>query len=268
MRAQAAAAAGRDFVLIHGAWHGGWCWELVRARLEKAGHRVHTPTLPGLADRAGELSADIGLDTHIACVLDLIEEQDLSSVVLVGHSYGGMVITGVADALAPRIAQLVYLDAALPRDGESLMTYGEPRPEAALSGSEAALLAMCPDGIALPPVPPAVLGLPETHPLHDWAKERLTPHPLKTLTDPIRLTRTDAPLCPRTYIHCIEPSPMPLQFGYVARQVAADPAWRLVALATGHEAMLTEPDAIARVLLDSGPALGQSAPGATTQEQA
>ena len=109
------------FVLVHGAWHGGWCWQKVIPFLEAAGHEVYAPTLTGLAERASELSPDVGLDTHIQDVVGLLEEKNLHGVILVGHSYGGMVITGVVDQVPERIAHLVYLDTFVPRDGESMV---------------------------------------------------------------------------------------------------------------------------------------------------
>src|SRR5437660_11413889 len=108
------------FVLVHGAWHGGWCWQKVIPFLEAAGHEVYAPTLTGLAERASELSPAVGLDTHIQDVVGLLQEKNLHGVILVGHSYGGMVITGVVDAVPERIAHLVYLDTFVPRDGESM----------------------------------------------------------------------------------------------------------------------------------------------------
>src|ERR1700751_2852840 len=109
------------FVLVHGAWFGGWCWQKVIPFLEAAGHEVHAPTCTGLAERAPELSPEVGLDTHIHDIVGLVEEKNLHGVILVGHSYGGMVITGVVDQVPQRIAHLVYLDAFVPRDGESIV---------------------------------------------------------------------------------------------------------------------------------------------------
>lgn len=108
------------FVLVHGGGHGGWCYQQVARRLRAAGHEVHCPTLTGLGERAHLLNADIDLDTHIQDVVALMTFEGLEDVILVGHSYGGMVLTGVADRAAERIRELVYLDAAHPRDGESL----------------------------------------------------------------------------------------------------------------------------------------------------
>src|SRR6476619_3074890 len=108
------------FVLVHGAWHGGWCWKKLTPLLREAGYDVFAPTLTGLGERSHLLTRDVGLDTHITDIGQVLEYEDLTNVVLVGHSYGGMVITGVADRAGDRIAQLVYLDAAHPINGEGL----------------------------------------------------------------------------------------------------------------------------------------------------
>ena len=241
----------QDIVLIHGAWHGGWCWEDVTPLLEAAGYRVHTPTLPGLAERADEMGPDIGLATHIEDALAFIEARGLTDFVLCGHSYGGMVITGIADALREQIAHVVYLDAALPRDGESMISYGEPRPAEAIAAGEAAIRGLAPDGIAMAAFPPTVLGIPVDHPRHDWVAERLTPHPLKTWIDPIRLVHGGSDGLPRTYVLCTDPMLAMTQFPWVARQAAADPAWNTQELATGHDAMVTDPQGVATILIEA-----------------
>src|SRR5437660_801825 len=107
------------FVLVHGAWHGGWCWRKLMPLLRSAGHAVWTPTLTGLGERAHLGNPDVGLSTHVQDVVNVLEYEDLSNVVLVGHSYGGMVITGVAHQMPGRLAHLVYLDAFVPKDGQS-----------------------------------------------------------------------------------------------------------------------------------------------------
>ncbi|MEM6909458.1 MAG: alpha/beta hydrolase [Pseudomonadota bacterium] len=240
-----------DFVLIHGAWHGSWCWEPVREKLETAGHRVLTPTLPGLAERQAELRPDLGLTDHIADVRDLIEREGLSDFVLVGHSYGGMVITGVADALKDRIAHIVYLDAALPKNGESMVSYGAPRSAEALAAGEQAIKGLASDGIAMSPFPASLLGVAQDHPLHDWTERQLTPHPLKTWLDPIVLRNGGPEGLPKTYIHCTEPALAQSQFPWLASQLADDPAWRYATLKTGHEAMITAPRDVAALLIEA-----------------
>ncbi len=241
----------RDIVLFHGAWHGGWCWDPVRPLLEEAGYRVHTPTLPGLGDRADELDAAIGLDTHIADALSFMDAREINDCVLVGHSYGGMVITGIADAIKSRIAHIVYLDAALPKNGESMISYGAPRPAEAISGTEAAIRSLASDGIGMAPFPATLLGIPVDHPLHDWVSQRLTPHPLKTWLDPIELRNGGPAGLPRTYVHCVNPVLAQTQFPYIAAQASGDPEWRYVELATGHDAMITDPKGVATIALEA-----------------
>src|SRR5713101_2147973 len=110
----------KTFVLVHGAWHGGWCWRRVSDRLRKAGHQVFTPTLTGLGERSHLARPDIGIDTHIEDVAKVFELEDLNDVILVGHSYGGMIITGAAEKVVDRLRHLVYLDAMVPQDGQTV----------------------------------------------------------------------------------------------------------------------------------------------------
>src|SRR6202167_6610182 len=121
-----------DFVLVQGAWIGGWYWRPITQTLRKSGHEAYAPTLTGLGERIHLMSPSINLDTHVADVVNLIEWEELSDIVLVGHSYGGMVVTGVADALPDRVRSLVYLDAFVPKNGEALLNFlpaGGPPPK-------------------------------------------------------------------------------------------------------------------------------------------
>src|SRR5262245_14863398 len=111
------------FVLVHGAWHGGWCWQRVSPLLRARGHEVFAPTLTGLGERSHLLTREIGLETHVADVVNAIRWEDLTDVVLCGHSYGGMVISGAADRMADRVRSLVYLDAFVPADGQSIFDF-------------------------------------------------------------------------------------------------------------------------------------------------
>ncbi|MEP2101355.1 MAG: alpha/beta fold hydrolase [Parasphingorhabdus sp.] len=253
VRAQPAIApskAAKTFMLVHGAWHGGWCWRDVRSQLEMQGHRVFTPTLSGLADRAHLLSADIGLDTHIKDITSLIDYYDLSDIVLVGHSYGGMVITGVADAMKDRISAIVYLDAALPKNDETMITQGPERSPAIIEQTRKALTGLAPDGIGMAAFPPDILGIPKDHPGYEWVARKLTPHPLKTWLDPIRLKHGGSQGLKRSYIHCIAPALPNSSFPYHAEQVQKDASWTYHMLATGHDAMVTAPDELVRILTE------------------
>src|SRR5262249_25595660 len=120
------------FVLVHGAWHGGWCWRDVAARLRRAGHDVYAPSLTGLGERAHLARPGIALDDHVQDVVALLQMEALSDVVLVGHSYGGMVVTGAADREAARIRRLVYLDAFVPESGRCVLDYVVPERAAAM----------------------------------------------------------------------------------------------------------------------------------------
>lgn len=230
------------FVLVHGGGHGGWCFAPVARRLRVLGHEVHAPSLTGLADRAHLLGPAVTLDTHIEDIARLIVFEDLNEVILAGHSYGGMVITGVADRVAGRLRRLVYLDASIPENGESV---------ASLSPGLAAFAGVrMVDGVALGLWPEQVAGplYGLTDPaLRAWAMERLTPHPWATMEQPLRLANPDAvAILPRAMLNCAQT---------LARR---DPAVRgrwlsgsvVHEIDTGHDLMLTEPEAVATFLHD------------------
>lgn len=230
------------YVLVHGGGHGGWCYKLVARLLAAAGHEVHAPTLTGLADRAHLLRPDTGLDTHIDDITQLLEFQDLSDVILVGHSYGGMVITGTADRARERIANLVYLDAAIPRDGEALLDVSPGLLR--LAGTTRVV-----DGVELglwpgDPLTREIYGLAGS-PHETWAMARLTPHPWKTVTDRLRLDRPEEiATIPRTIINC--PSSLANRpEGLRHRWLEAN---RVCEIDTGHDVMLTEPEHLAAML--------------------
>ncbi|MEP2987864.1 MAG: alpha/beta hydrolase [Parasphingorhabdus sp.] len=240
----------KTYLLIHGAWHGGWCWEPVKKLIESRGYKVIAPTLTGLGSRADEMSALIGLQTHIDDVIHVIDKHELEDFVLVGHSYGGMVITGVADRMQERIRHLVYLDAALPMDGQSMISYGAKKTTAELSETTEQLSKMAPDGIAMTAFPPEVIGVPVSHPRYEWVKSQLTPHPLKTWLDRIRLDNDKKENPARSYIHCTDPVLPHSGFPFIAAQVKNDPEWDYHEIQTGHDAMVTAPDRLAEVLIN------------------
>jgi pimeloyl-ACP methyl ester carboxylesterase len=236
--------AGATFVLVHGAWHGGWCWRDVAARLSAQGARVFTPTLTGLGERAHLRDPAPSLDTHVRDVGGVLEAEELQGVVLVGHSYGGMVVTGAADRWKDRLAHVVYFDAALPEDGQTMITQ---RPGMTAADAEAALAqikALAPDGAWMNPVPAAAFGVPPGSEAAAWIDRRLTPHPLRTWTDPLPLPSGGARGLARTYVWCNAPSlansAFPLHYERVLAGEAG-PGWRVEALAAGHDAMVTHP---------------------------
>jgi pimeloyl-ACP methyl ester carboxylesterase len=230
------------FVLVHGAWHGGWCWRHVAPRLRQAGHDVQAPSLTGLGERAHLARPGLDLDVHVQDVVALLDMEDLSDVVLVGHSYGGMVVTGAADRDPTRIRRLVYLDAFVPEDGKCVLDYVVPERAAAMRRDGEAT-----GSVAPPPV--SLWGL--TDPGHvAFVERREVRHPYRTLTQPIRLGNAAAlARLPRTFVYCS--SPATGSFDQFATRYRHDPAWRFVELRTGHDAMILVPAELTDVLLES-----------------
>ena len=226
------------FVLVHGAWHGGWCWNRVRHNLNETGGDVdvYTPTLTGLGERAHLVSRDTSLEMHIADVLGVLEMEDLTDIVLVGHSYGGMVVTAVADRAAGRVARLIYLDAVVPRDGQCL--YDCVSPQAKAFFEQQAGDSWC---IPVATASAQYLGLKLEQDVR-WVVPKLKPHPIRTFRDAVRLT-SKAPSSPRAYINCIGDKPTGQQ-----RSVQADGIDDYHELQAGHDAMIAAPQEVAELL--------------------
>jgi pimeloyl-ACP methyl ester carboxylesterase len=228
------------FVLVHGSWHGAWCWRDVVPLIAAAGHRVFTPTLAGLGERAGELAPSIDLDTHVGDVLRLVLGEDLHDVVLVGHSYAGVVITAAAARAPERLRQLLYVDAYVPGPGQCLLDLW---PEA----ERRAALAEIGSGSGVRPTPSAIhLGItdPETA---AWVDARLTPHPLRTYAGAVPAALPGPSSLPRAYLHCTE-GPTVARFGAFATRARAA-GWPVREIASGHDVMLAHPRECAAALL-------------------
>jgi len=241
------ASGTRHYVLVHGAWHGGWCWSRVVPRLQAAGHRVSCPTLTGLGDRAHLFGASITLATHVEDVLARIRAEEISEdLVLVGHSYGGNVITGVADILRERIRHCVFLDAVVPPDRATRWCWADFNSTA---DREARLRAVREQGagVALPPPPPQAFGVTDPADV-SWLERQLRPMPVGTYLGEIALARGGSEGLPRTYVAAADPPYPPMQPVY--DRIRADPGWRWRTLATGHDMMVTAPVALASLLLD------------------
>lgn len=232
------------FVLVHGAWHGGWCWKKVTPLLRAAGHDVFTPTLTGLGERAHLLSPDIHLTTHIQDIVNVLVYEDLYEVVLVGHSYGGVIISGVTDHLPERIAHLVYLDALVMDSGQSVMDLMvSPWREMFLKS-----VTETGDGWKIASETPAELGV--TNPADvAWLDNRLGPHPLKTDQEPLVLKNDAVARLPRTFIYCSDRTG-PSTLTEMAKKVQAQDGWRYREIHTGHDAMVTAPQELAALLLE------------------
>ena len=228
------------FVLVHGAWHGGWCWDRVAPLLRGEGHEVHAPTLTGLSERAHLLSPQVGLDAHVEDVVRLLDVLDLHEVVLVGHSYAGQVVSAVADRRPAALSHRVYLDAFVGQDGEAAVSL---LPETvAHHWTEAAAGPGL--GWLVPVRRLEVLGVTEQRDL-DWLQPRLTPHPWKTYTDPLRVSGAQDAVA-ASFVECVDW--MRVFEGQAERARAH--GWPVHELTTGHEAMVTAPDALARTLLE------------------
>jgi pimeloyl-ACP methyl ester carboxylesterase len=236
------------FLLVHGAFQGGWCWIRVRQILQQAGHEVFTPSLTGLGERKHLLSAEVGLEIHIQDIVNLLEFEDLRDVVLAGHSYGGMVITGACDLAADRIRDLVFIDALMPRDGECNLDILDP-PIAS------AIRELAVDGWRVSPPPEvllAYLGI-ENSGDRAWVAERLLAQSLHTFEQPFRASSGKAERIRKAYLRSTKPSSGPA-YEKLARRAKSE-GWAYYELPTAHEAMLTMPLELARILKEVG---GQS----------
>ena len=233
------------FVLVHGAWHGGWSWQRVTPHLRAAGHEVFTPTLTGLGERVHLATPSVNLATHVSDVVNVCRFEDLSNIVLVGHSYAGLVISGVADQIADRIAHMVYLDAFVPRPGESLFSLVGPEGAEAMRG----LAQQHGDGWLVPPVI-QILNITEPEDVA-WLSAKLTPQPIATLEDGADYsTPLDSQAFNRTYVLATEPA-NPACLAACAT-VEGHPGWQVHRIATGHDLMVTRPSDVADVLLNIG----------------
>ena len=231
------------YVLVHGGGHGGWCFQPLARILRSAGHEVYAPTLTGLGERSHLLSSGIDLDVHIHDITALLHYEDLREVILVGHSYGGMVITGVADRAADRVGRLVYLDAANPVNGQSLLDVAGPTIAATRPFGQVV------DGVELVllPVPDfgRFYGVTDADDLA-WMDERLTAQPWKCFDQPLRLTN-EAALWAIPQYHVICSSTLEGRDPELIEK--ARTSGRLWEIDTGHDLMITEPQAVAEALV-------------------
>jgi pimeloyl-ACP methyl ester carboxylesterase len=231
------------YVLVHGAWHGSWCWPRVSTRLRAKGHEVFTPTLTGLGEREHLASKDIDLDTHIADVVKLLEFEDLHDVVLVGHSYGGFVVTGVVDDAASRLKGVVYLDAFVPPAGgvSTLDMLGE-------AGAE--LRALQEDFVPVPDPPLGDFGVKDPTDLA-WIRGKMRPHPRRTFAQGVKMPW---PLETRNLQlnYVLATGEGTTLFYAVAERLRAMPEWHVTELATGHDMMVTMPEELTGILLSLG----------------
>lgn len=230
----------KTFVLLHGAWHGGWCWDRVAAPLRARGHRVTTPTQTGLGERAHLISDKITLETFTDDLVNHILFEDLRDVVLVGHSFGGNAISGAAERVPERIAELVYLDATVIGPGECPF---DLMPEE-VATERRRLAQQSSGGVSIPCPPASAFGVLDPIDAR-WLEARLTPHPISTMESRIPITGAPGATLPKRYIACVDPIYPALQ--QVRDRVAAA-GWQVDELRTGHNAMVSAPDALTDLL--------------------
>ena len=228
------------YVLVHGAWHGGWCWDLVAPRLVAAGHQVKTPTLTGLGERCHLASRAIDLETHISDLLNHIAYENLKEVVLVAHSYAGFVAYGLADRNAAAIGRLILLDAFIPRDGETMADHVGGRGDEYRTAA-----AKDPDWLA-PPPPISVLGVGDED--ASWAEPRMTPQPVQTYLQPATVGPGMEFIASKLYISCTSPALATLD---ESKRRIAEAGWPVVELACGHDAMIAAPEELTGILLQA-----------------
>ena len=236
------------FVLVHGAWHGGWCYRDAISALRAAGHTVFTPTLTGLGERSHLNSQSITLETHIRDVCGCIDAEELSNVILCGHSYGGMVITGVADRMSSRIRTLVYLDAFIPEHGQSMnkclelalslensKAFVEGFQESAMKGYSGLVSALPAEAFSVSADKRA------------WVDRRCGPQALATFETPILLTGGGSAIKERVFILADGWDPNPFRF--YAAKVTGLPGWRVTKMTCGHDLMVDMPLELAHELM-------------------
>ena len=229
----------KNFVLVHGTSHGGWCWVRVAERLRAKGHRVFTPTLTGLGERSHLMSPDINLDTHIADVVNVITCEGLQDVVLCGHSYGGWVISGIVEKIPQQIGSIVYLDAFMPEDGQRGLDTQSQGSKDAVAKAAAAGEASRPGGSA------ARYGL--TGDDLAWVDSKLTPQPIGVSLQPIHLTGARDRVAKKTFILATGYNNPPFVASYEA--LKSDSSWQLFDLPCHHDVMVEMPEELAGILL-------------------
>ncbi len=229
------------FVLVHGAWHGGWCWQRMADRLRRDGHAIFTPTLTGLGERSHLLRPEIDLATHIADIVNMMRWERLSEVVLCGHSYGGFVISGVAEVMPAQIRSIVFLDAFLPDNGDTILK---------LTGSavqEAIRAAMQRGELGVPPRPAEAFGVNAAD--RQWVDGLCVPQPIGTFTSPIALNGVRERIARKTYIRAKgydNPA-----FDRALSAVQSDPSWRRHEVTCGHDVMIDMPERLSELLLEA-----------------
>jgi pimeloyl-ACP methyl ester carboxylesterase len=228
---------GKTFLVCHGAWGAGWAWKKMHPLMQAAGHRLVTPSFTGLGERVHLANPSIDLETHIQDILNVIQYEDLRDIVLLGHSYGGMVATGVADRARDRIAQLIYLDAFVPKDGQSLLDLNEPARQRMQDAARAG------DGWRVPPLP---TPLDTTAADLEWLSTRRVDMPIKCFEEKLKLEHGEL-LLPRSYIYATRISAADT-FGQFSRRLRSEPGWSYHEIDASHSPAVTAPEVLMKLL--------------------
>jgi pimeloyl-ACP methyl ester carboxylesterase len=231
----------KTFLLVHGAWHGGWCWRRVSDLLEKRGHKVFAPTLTGLGERSHLLNDKINLSTHIADIANVIKWEGLKDFVLVGHSYGGYVVTGVAERVPEAIASIVFLDAFMPENGDSLAETGSERVREGLTAARQR------GDLGMAPVPAAAFRVNESD--RAWVDALCTPHPIGTFTERLAHNGARERIARKAYIRAAGYSQPTFDKALATKK--ADSSWRTYEVPCGHDVMVDMPDRLVEILLEA-----------------
>jgi pimeloyl-ACP methyl ester carboxylesterase len=228
------------FVLVHGAWHGGWCWTRVAEKLRGSDHTVFTPTLTGLGERAHLLRAGIDLKTHVTDVVNVMKWEGLQDVVLCGHSYGGFVISGVAEEMSPAIRSIVFLDAFVPQNGEAVVDLTGP---AVLDATRKALER---GEVSIRPRSAEAFGVNAAD--RAWVDRLCVGQPIATFTDKIALTGARERIARKSYVRAKNYESPAFDRAYNA--LKTDPSWRTYEAPCGHDVMVDMPDRLSEILLE------------------
>jgi len=232
----------KTFILVHGAWHGGWAWRHVVDRLRARGRIVFAPTLTGLGERAHLLRPGIDLSLHIADVLGVIKYERLRNFVLVGHSYGGCVISGIAEAVPDAVHAMVFVDAFIPDNGDSTLDLVQPAVQEVIRG------ALARGEITVPVRDAAAFKVNEKD--RAWVDSLATPQPIATMTEKLMLTGARERIAKKTYIRASDyPN---VSFEKAHARTKADPSWRTYEVPCGHDVMIDEPEHLTEILIEVG----------------
>jgi pimeloyl-ACP methyl ester carboxylesterase len=230
-----------NFVLVHGAWHGGWCWRRVADRLHRRGHAVFTPTLTGLGERSHLLHSGIDLGVHIADIVNLMKWERLNDVVLCGHSYGGFIISGVAEEMAHAIRSIVFLDAFVPNNGDTIQTLTGPAVQDAIRGASQR------GDLGVPPRRAEAFGVNAAD--RAWVDSLCVPQPLAIFTSKIALSGARERILRKTYIRAAAYANPAFDRAFATAQ--ADLSWRSHELPCGHDVMVDMPEKLSELLLEA-----------------